>query len=163
MNKKIIIGLVLIVLGGLFWLGQVQQKNNNSASSSNNQPSLLASIESSFDFGNISMSAGDVSHVFKIKNTTDQLITIDKIYTSCMCTTATIMLAGNKYGPYTMPGHGFMPRLNKTLTPSEEADIEVIFDPAAHGPAGIGRINRTVYIENGPTVLELSFTATVTP
>ncbi|KKT83316.1 MAG: hypothetical protein UW81_C0021G0020, partial [Candidatus Giovannonibacteria bacterium GW2011_GWC2_44_9] len=41
---------------------------------------------------------------------------------------------------------------------------EVVFDPAAHGPAGVGRIERAVYLENSASeALQLKFSATVTP
>ena len=63
-----------------------------------------------------------------------------------------------------MPGHGAIPRINQTINPNEEAVVEVVFDPAAHGPAGVGRIGRTVVIENNSGApVELSFIALVTP
>ena len=63
-----------------------------------------------------------------------------------------------------MAGHGFTPRLDERLAPGESAQVEVVFDPAAHGPAGIGQTDRIVTIENdgGPS-LELRFSALVTP
>lgn len=63
-----------------------------------------------------------------------------------------------------MPGHGMIPEINEALQPDEKTEVEVVFDPAAHGPAGIGKIERTVYIENSPNqVLMLNFSAFVTP
>ena len=63
-----------------------------------------------------------------------------------------------------MPGHGFIPGINESLNLNEEAIIEVVFDPAAHGPAGVGKIERlvTVEVENGSPV-ELAFSAFVKP
>ena len=89
---------------------------------------------------------------------------INKMYTSCMCTTATLIINGKIFGPYGMQGHGFIPKINEALAPGEEAQIEAIFDPAAHGPAGVGPIERLIYIEssNAPT-LELTISAVVTP
>jgi hypothetical protein len=89
---------------------------------------------------------------------------IRKIYTSCMCTEARLLLGGEVYGPFGMQGHGSIPVINKIVAPNEEAKVEVTFDPAAHGPAGIGKIDRTVFIENGGGVpVELHFTAFVKP
>ena len=63
-----------------------------------------------------------------------------------------------------MPGHGPAARLEERLAPGESAQVEVVFDPAAHGPAGIGQTDRVVTIENGAgAVLELRFSALVTP
>ena len=69
--------------------------------------------------------------------------------------------AGEAFG---MPGHTPIPTINVPMNPKEEAFIEVIFDPAAHGPAGVGPIERVVTIENsaGPP-LELAFAALVSP
>jgi len=63
-----------------------------------------------------------------------------------------------------MPGHIAVPRINKSLNPGEEAIVEVVFDPTAHGPAGVGTIQRVVTIENNAgEPLELQFSAVVTP
>jgi hypothetical protein len=63
-----------------------------------------------------------------------------------------------------MPGHTPIPALNESMQPNEEAMVEVVFDPAAHGPAGIGPIDRVVTIENSDgQPLELAFAANVTP
>ena len=81
-----------------------------------------------------------------------------------MCTEATLILGGKSYGPYGMPGHGFVPRADQTLAPNEEAEILVEFDPAAHGPAGVGYIERAVIIEDdsGP-IADFMIKTTVTP
>ena len=82
-----------------------------------------------------------------------------------MCTTASLKMNGRTFGPYGMPGHGFIPKINEKLGPGEETIAEVIFDPTAHGPAGVGQIQRTITIENnaGAPLQVLSFTANVTP
>ena len=67
-------------------------------------------------------------------------------------------------GPYGMPGHGFIPKINETLNSGEEALVEVVFEPAAHGPAGVGPIQRAIAIENNAgEPVELLFAAIVTP
>jgi len=125
---------------------------------------ILAAKESNFDFGTVSMAAGKVTHRYWIKNTGGSPITIRKLYTSCMCTTAALVKASRKYDPYGMPGHGFMPTINASMAPNEAAMVEVVFDPAAHGPAGIGRIDRFVTLQTDrEPPLELAFTALVTP
>ena len=81
-----------------------------------------------------------------------------------MCTTAALTAGGKKFGPYGMPGHGAIPKIDGVINPNEEAVVEVVYDPAAHGPAGIGRIQRTVTLENtAGQPVELQVAATVTP
>ncbi|MBI2588055.1 DUF1573 domain-containing protein [Candidatus Azambacteria bacterium] len=126
----------------------------------------LSAEHPAFDFGAVSMAAGNVAHTFQVKNTGEAPVTIGKMYTSCMCTTARLEHGGVRKGPFGMPGHGFAGEreANETIGPGEEAAVEVIFDPAAHGPAGIGRIERIVYLEpEAGKPLELTIAATVTP
>lgn len=117
-----------------------------------------------FNFGDISMGNGKVSHRFELVNDGAKPIAISKIYTSCMCTSAMIITDGGQEGPFGMPGHGFMPRVNTILAPSEKAIVEVVFDPAAHGPAGVGKIERSIYVETDDSErFVFSISAVVTP
>lgn len=167
MNKSNIVGFAVATLAlvGIIWIAQTKkQDNTNTVPIASGSGGSLTAEEMDFDFGSISMAAGNVKHSFKIKNADASVATIGKMYTSCMCTIATLEVRGEKFGPYGMPGHGFIPQLNQTVNPGEEAIVEVVFDPAAHGPAGVGRIERAVVIEqDGQRPLELGFTATVTP
>jgi hypothetical protein len=155
--------IITIIFAALFLIGLValsrfsgQQKDAEAA------PALVAE-HNAFDFGSISMTAGKVSHRFKIKNPTESEITLTKLYTSCMCTSATLLRNGRTIGPFGMPGHAPLPNLQEQFAPLEEAEVEVIFDPQAHGPAGIGKVTRTIYIEHGGPSLLLTFSAAVTP
>lgn len=116
------------------------------------------------DFGSISMANGKVSYDFVVKNTTGEMIDVKKLYTSCMCTEALFIRGDIEKGPFGMPGHGFVPPVNESLQSGEEVIIRVVFDPAAHGPAGIGAIRRSIYLEGDRSkLLELQFSAVVTP
>ncbi|MEK9154817.1 MAG: DUF1573 domain-containing protein [Patescibacteria group bacterium] len=166
MNKTIIgIIVAVLVLGGFIWIARPDSQNSTSAAlSAISNGTLTVEEANNYDFGTISMAAGKVKHQFKIKNTGSKGVNIEKIYTSCMCTTAVLMMDGKQFGPYGMPGHGAIPKINKTVNPNEEAVVEVVFDPAAHGPAGVGRIQRTITIENNAgQAIELLFAAIVTP
>ncbi|MBI2673775.1 MAG: DUF1573 domain-containing protein [Candidatus Zambryskibacteria bacterium] len=163
--NKIIIGIIttILVLGGLIWIARPDSQSNNIASIKSNG-TLAVEEANNYDFGAISMSKGIVTHQFKIKNTSDEAVVVNKIYTSCMCTTAKFIVGDKQIGPVGMPGHGAIPSINQTISPNEEAIVEVVFDPAAHGPAGVGRIQRTVTLENNAgQPIELQFTAVVTP
>lgn len=164
MNKTII-GVILgiLVLGGLIWIARPNGESNNVAPASSNGV-LTVEEANNYDFGTISMAKGIVKHTFKVKNESQEAVTVNKMYTSCMCTTALINLGGKQFGPYGMPGHGVIPRIDQTINPGEEAEVEVAFDPAAHGPAGVGRIQRSITIENNAgKPVELLFAAIVTP
>lgn len=166
MNKTIISIIIgVVILGGLIWIARPDLKNNSEVSlSASGNGTLIVEEANNYDFGTISMAAGKVKHEFKIKNTGNEEVVINKMYTSCMCTTATLMMKDGQYGPYGMPGHGSIPNIGKVINPNEEATIEVVFDPAAHGPAGVGRIQRAITIENSAgQPMELMFSAIVTP
>lgn len=153
----------ILVLAAMIWAAQPGSENET-VNSPEGPAGALEARESSFDFGTISMANGIVSHSFAVKNSGAGPVTIGKVYTSCMCTVATLMRGDRKFGPYGMAGHGFIPKINETLNMGEEVEIEVVFDPAAHGPAGVGRIQRAVTIENSAgEPLVVGFTAMVTP
>lgn len=136
----------------------ISEKNNSA------KGSISAVNEPFYNFGNISMRNGNVSYFYKIKNSSDSPALISRMYTSCMCTSAALIYKDKKIGPFGMPGHGFVPKTNEIIAPNDEAEVEVVFDPNAHGPAGVGKISRVVYIESeGGGKLELVFEATVTP
>ena len=81
-----------------------------------------------------------------------------------MCTSAILRTASKNLGPFGMPGHGLVPSLGMIINPDEEFQVETIFNPAAHGPAGVGPIERSVIIESdGFAPTELSIKALVTP
>jgi len=178
-NRKtlyaLVAGTAIVILIGIYFSSQQtspQPKPGLQEQSAARQPAAgqpsgvraLASVSPFHNFGNISMAAGKVSKVYWIKNISGDPLTISKLYTSCMCTDATLITKAGKKGPFGMPGHGPTPRIEERLAPGETAQVEVVFDPAAHGPAGIGQTDRVTTIENGGGLpLELRFSAMVTP
>ena len=156
---------IIAALGVLFWLGRSGINNpNNSANLSENVTADLVSDEDYYNFGVISMAAGQVTHDFKGKNTGVEPVKIEKVYTSCMCTDAYFIQNGKKLGPFGMAGHGFVPPLKKSLAPGEEVIISAVFDPAAERPAGVGPIEREIYLEGKSSpLLTLGIGAKVTP
>lgn len=178
----IVIGIV--VIGGLVWIGRPSSPSNSPPTASAQPTNALAADSSTFDFGSISMAAGTVSHAFTLTNRNEEEVTVERLYTSCMCTTASLVIGNpstpnrsslrsdgtgqagtgrKRLGPYGMPGHGFTPKINEVIAPDETATIEVVFDPAAHGPAGVGPVERIVYLETPQGAQELTIRALVTP
>ena len=128
-----ILAIVVLIGAGLWYSKSIALKSNEQSAAA---VGFIKASESSFDFGEVSMAAGKVRHEFKVRNSASEPVKITSIYSSCMCTEATLIKNGNKRGPYGMPGHSFIPKINKVLQPGEEAEVEAVFDPAAHGPAG---------------------------
>jgi hypothetical protein len=164
--KKAIFGIVtVIVLGLLFWGGSVASNNSIvQGQHSAAVASALSAPETFFDFGAISMKDGKVRRLFTLKNAGEQAVTVKKLTTSCMCTEAFAVNGDRRAGPFSMPGHGFVPPANEIVPAGGTLGIDVVFDPAAHGPAVIGRIERAIFIEDeAGGVQTLTIRAMVTP
>ena len=115
---------------------------------SENEKGFLTAEETAFDFGNVPMYGGKVKHNFTLKNDGQGPVKISKIYTSCMCTEATLISGKSKKGPFGMPGHGGLVTFaNQEIAAGESVTMEVEVDPAAHGPQGTGPAKKVVYIE----------------
>jgi len=160
----ITIAIAGMLLGGIVWISLPSSPQAIGDSSATPSGTTLIVAGPLHDFGATSMAAGTVSHTYSITNEGTESVTIGKIYSSCMCTSAVLMLGDRSFGPFGMAGHGFIPRVNEPLAPGELARLVVTFDPAAHGPAGVGAISRAVTVEqDGTNPLIVSFTAEVTP
>lgn len=163
-NTLLWAAIIIAAIAVVVFIARPEEKPAAEESDGSSQTGMLRAEETRYDFGKISMARGKVSHVFTIQNTGTGPVTIERLSTSCMCTSALLQSDGRTWGPFGMAGHGFIPRIDRILEPNGIATIEVIFDPAAHGPAGVGRIERIVSLENsaGETI-ELSIAAFVTP
>lgn len=160
-----IIVIVTLAVGALILLGRFAGSGRVAAPQTNTASAAFAADMSAFDFGTISMAAGNVTHDFIITNTSDAPVTITEMYTSCMCTSAELTVGEKRFGPYGMPGHASTQAVGATLQPGESATVMAMFDPAAHGPAGVGQVVREIYLETsaGQAPFVLSFRANVTP
>ncbi|MDP2789145.1 MAG: DUF1573 domain-containing protein [bacterium] len=174
MKNQTIIVFTLIVFGvwGLMvWGGsRVSTSGVIARESTTSHPAriggTLTAEEIFYDFGTISMKNGKVNKTFKITNYTSEDIEVPSLTTSCMCTVAYVIEPDrSKKGPFGMPGHGrSVPEINEIIKAGETRSIEVVYDPNAHGPAGVGVINRFVYLEDSNGVkLQLEIKANVTP
>ncbi|TSC67324.1 MAG: hypothetical protein CEO19_284 [Parcubacteria group bacterium Gr01-1014_73] len=172
MKTKTIINLLIIVLvfAGLFVWGYSAKKGGTTASvqgvdGSNNSESSLTASETIYDFGAISMKNGDVNKEFMVTNPTAQDITIKTMLTSCMCTTAFVVKSdGNTKGPFGMAGMGYVSAVDEIIKAGESRVIRVVYNPNAHGPAGVGRIDRFItLIDASGGEFQLEIKALVTP
>lgn len=153
---------LLLVVAGLFFLAKSDAPTPRV---STNGASVLAATEDFFDFGTINMRDGKVSRIFSVMNEGEEPVIVQSVYTSCMCTEAYVTdAAGKRHGPFGMPGHT-SPRTNVIVGAGETALVEAVFDPAAHGPSGVGLAERSIYLETNSAEkprVELKFKAVVT-
>lgn len=155
------ITFLAIIFVALIW---ISASGPNASSGKQISNSKLTSDQTLFDFGKISMVRGKVKTSFKIKNMTSDAIKVAKIYTSCMCTEASLIYNGKTEGPFGMITMGFVPTINEDIAPGGEATVEAEFNPAAHGPSGVGSVVRQVYVDTADGgKLTLEFKAQVTP
>lgn len=115
------------------------------------------------DLGTISQSKGDVSTDFEFKNTGKSDLVINKLSSSCGCTSASIVYKDSVGPTFTMAGHG---KENPTdwevaIKPGDSATLRVFYDPNAHGDF-VGAVTRTVSIlSNDPVEFETKVTITL--
>lgn len=163
MKKLIIITLLILAsLMALVWLGS---KNQKSPALDTGIKSALTASEYVYDFGKISMKDGEAIKEFIVTNGTDKDIVFPTLVTSCMCTKAYFVLPdGKTKGPFGMSGMGYVPPLDETIKAGESRIIRAVYDPNAHGPAGVGFINRFITLtDSSGSSLKLEIKATVTP
>ncbi len=145
MKKNVlVIGLLAVVaLVGVMLLGRSTDRAMSSPTDVTVKSALSAS-EALYDFGVVSMKNGKVSHRFKVTNPTNNDQIAEYLSTSCMCTTAYIVDDKARSGPFGMEGMSSNGKAKMLFKPGESREIEVVFDPNAHGPAGVGPLQRFV-------------------
>ncbi|MCR4274689.1 MAG: DUF1573 domain-containing protein [Candidatus Campbellbacteria bacterium] len=165
----IITVLAFATVIGLLVVGY--NKNGNAAASVQGVSAVtgesgLTVSETLYDFGTISMKNGNVTKDFTLTNPTDADIMVGRVETSCMCTAAYIVEPdGTNKGPFGMPGHGgAVPPANEIIPAGESRIIRVVYDPNAHGPAGVGKIDRFITItDSANQSIRIEVKAVVTP
>lgn len=154
-----IIFTFLLVLGGSVLLGGEEKSQDPTT-----QVMGVAVNPENYQLGNVPIKAGIVTRDYEIENTTDQTIKIKKIATSCMCTQAKITINGQETKFFGMEHPTDKnPPINLELAPGEKALVTVNFDPAAHGPQGVGAFERVVWLtfSDPEGVKELTFSGVV--
>ena len=141
---KIIISIViasfLIVGVGVFAASKV----GNTAAVVESREVKVELSETEYAWGDIQMKNGVVTKLFTIKNNGTQDLELANIKTSCMCTTAAISVNGPKSPTFRMHQASSWKGI---VAPGKEAQLEVVFDPAFHGPSGVGQITRQITVE----------------
>jgi len=100
-----------------------------------------------YDLGDVPINGGIVTKEYEVENNTDKVMKLKKIATSCMCTKASFEIEGKKTKFFGMEGHGDKnPPVNIEIAPQTQAKVIMQFDPAAHGPQGVGPFDRSVLL-----------------
>lgn len=163
-NKTLyfIIAIFIIALGLFIGLG----RHNKNVNADGKSVGHLMIEEKHFDFGDIPIMGGTVTHTFEIKNTSSSSVMVSDMETSCMCTTVYLNNDGKRSPMFGMRSHGMNPRNWSTeIAPGETATLDVIFDPMAHGPNATGPIHRVVSIytnDNSNQKIDVSVSGNVT-
>jgi archaellum component FlaG (FlaF/FlaG flagellin family) len=144
----LILGSGVILVGGTSTASSVSTSTNAKATASTKE----------FDWGNIPYAGGLATKSFVIKNTGSDILKLTNIKTSCHCTKANVTIDG-KDSPY-FGMSGFSSWIGE-IQPGKEATLNVVFDPAFHGPQGIGPVQRYISIEtNDASQKKIVFTLT---
>lgn len=168
-SKTVIIILLvcLVIVSLLVWgykkTGYITASVQNADLSS--KKGALTATEVFYDFGTISMKKGDVSKDFILTNQTDGDVVIRGLETSCMCTLAFLVQSdGSKKGPFGMAGMGGVTTTNETIRAGETRVLQVVYNPNAHGPAGVGAIDRFITLtDSSHNKISFEIKAIVTP
>jgi len=169
-NKQLIyyfVGILAVVgvAASLIFTAGTKKGGDETLNGSAYSIGVLTALENDYSFGTINMKDGDVSHRFALKNNSDKTVKIGNVSTSCMCTTAYLYDGtGARKGPFGMPGHGGKSFADLEIGVGEVAELEAVFDPAAHGPQGVGKVKRVINIETDSQTnpkIQLTFEAEI--
>lgn len=141
-KKSLVIFFSILILGGGITFLVIKSPAQSLPSNQGGSPKIEI-IPQEYDLGNVSIKDGLIKKTFEIKNIGSGDLKISDIWTSCHCTTA-ILKVGSKESPkFDMEHSSFW---SQNISPGQTAYLEVIFDPAFHGPLGIGSAVRIVYL-----------------
>jgi hypothetical protein len=124
----------------------------------------ISAVEVKNDLGTVSIKKGTVTTEFVIKNEGKSDLIIDKLSSSCGCTSASLVYQGTEGPRFYMAGHGQeSPDANwkVAIAPGGEAQVKVYYDPTVH-PDLTGPVTRTVSVHsNDPVDFETKLTITL--
>lgn len=111
------------------------------------------------NFGEISIDGGEVEKGFHFRNDGEEDLILKGAETSCGCTEAYFELPDGSVSP-TFGMHD-NPEWEYAIKPGEEFEIEVEFDPLAHGPDSVGPVIRDVTVFTSDSDQEIRISADV--
>ena len=162
-DTKFIVGAfiftLLLIVGLSFMISSKEKKVSTLPTT------IVQGVEAApadYSLGEVPINGGIVTKEYEVKNTTGSDIELLKVATSCMCTTANIKVGESVTRAFGMEMAGDKnPFVNLKLKDGETATVTVDFDPAAHGPEGVGPFDRIVWLYFDGGIKELTFSGTV--
>lgn len=115
---------------------------------------IIAISPDFYDFADVSQKQGVVSALFEIKNEGKSDLVVDRLETSCGCTSASIVYQDKEGPKFSMPGHGSDEETKDwqlSIPPGEKAQLKVYYDPNVHQDFR-GSATRTVSIFSNDSV-----------
>lgn len=160
-EKYVIILLALVTIlilgGGVILISGSSTTSTGIIASAKAKASVLTT---EYAWGNIPYGGGYAKKSFIIKNAGTDVLKLTNIKTSCHCTKANITIDGKESLYFGMSGASSW---IGEVAPGKEATLNVVFDPAFHGPQGIGPVQRYISVEtNDASNSKLTFTLTGT-
>ncbi len=138
----VLIGIIILGFGGYSLF-----KGNSVPDSAlaKIDPSQVEVSPATYDIGSVVMKDGIVTREYEIKNNSSEVLRLKKIFTSCMCTKAQVIVGDRKTRFYSMEmGGATNAAVDFDIPAASTAKLLVKFDPAAHGIQGTGPLQREV-------------------
>lgn len=117
---------------------------------------IISLTPTTYDFGEVSLKKGTVTTSFLLKNEGKSDLIIQKLDSSCGCTSASVVYQGVEGPRFAMAGHGIENPTNWQLAiaPESQAELKVYYDPTVH-PDFRGPATREIYVfSNDPVDFE---------
>lgn len=118
---------------------------------------IISLSPSVYDFGDVSQKAGVVITFFEIKNEGKSNLVIDRLETSCGCTSASVIYQGKEGPKFNMPGHDINEKIKDwqvIIAPGEEVELKVYYDPNMHKDFRGSAIREISVFSNDPIDFE---------
>lgn len=162
-ETKFIVGAALIALGVIVGLAFfVSTKGAKEKTLVTSEVQGIEATPTYYDLGDIPIKGGVVTKEYEIKNTSGKDMELIKIVTSCMCTSASVKVGDTETRFFAMEmGGDKNPLISVKLKKDEVGKVTVRFDPAAHGPEGVGPFDRIVWLYFDSGMKELTFKGVV--
>lgn len=124
----------------------------------------LSILDDRKNLGSVSLSDEVVTTDFVIQNTGQSELVIDRLSSSCDCTSGSVIYQGVEGPRFYMAGHGYDepdPNWQAAIAPGDQAVIRVYYDPTVH-PDLIGPVTRTISVHsNDPVDFDAKVTVTL--
>lgn len=137
----IIIILMIILAGGVFFAYKMGGKPMQTYSIEDQERPIIELEKTHIDLGNIKVSDTIVEKI-DFKNIGEKTLQIANIKTSCGCTTAQVEINGEKSPMFSMHNN---PAWTGEIEPGSEAILEAIYEPSKMPVQG--KVERTIFFK----------------